>query len=77
MSPPFGKRSKDRLGAAKDSASGQNQMHGLLQISPWNFRKATGDLLVLEWKIIDGVACGIFPTGDPSAAELAIAVKNH
>jgi hypothetical protein len=52
-------------------------MHGLLQFSAWNFGKTPGDFLVLERKIIDGVARGVLPTGDPSAAELAIAVKNH
>ena len=73
----LGQGTKHRFRPAADGAVGQDQVDGLLQVLAGNFGKPAGQRFVLEWKIIHRLAGGVFPTRDPTAAELAIAVKDQ
>jgi hypothetical protein len=76
MVAAFGQGSKNRLRPAQDGAIRQDQVNGLGEILARNFGKPAGHGLILEWKIIHRDAGGVFPAGDPAAAELAITVKD-
>jgi hypothetical protein len=68
---------EDGLGAAADRAVRQDEMDGLLEVGQGDFGELGGDGWVLEGEIIDRAGGGEFPAGDPTAAELAIAVKDQ
>jgi hypothetical protein len=75
MRVPRGQRLKNRVSAAKYLAIGQDQMDRRFEFGSGNLWKTAANFFVLEGKEIDGVAGGVFPSGGPSAAKLAVAIE--
>ena len=71
------KRAKDRPGAAVNASVSLDELDGLIEASARDFREALGDGRILEWEIVNAIARYALPTGDPIAAEVAIAIENQ
>ena len=73
----FGHGAEDRFGAGKDCAVGLDELNRRLKLFVGNLRKAGGDLWVLGWQVVYGIAGQLPPAANPKAAKITVTVENH
>src|SRR6266478_2718887 len=72
-----GRCTKSGFGAGANGSIGFDKMDGCFKLIAGDFRKSGCDRGVLEWQIIQTVACNVSPTSNPDAAEVTITVEDH